>query len=184
MKIKGNVLAARIAYVKEHFGADQLESVIQTLPAEDQAILRGLITNVGWYSFDLGKRLDEAIVRVLGKGEPRIFEEIGAASARKNLTTVHTLFLDKGNPQGFMSRAHVIYRSYYDTGRREYEATGPTSGVMTTYEAETFSTFDCLTIIGWYKEALAMCGAKNVVMFEEVCRAKGGEFCRYRVSWE
>ena len=183
MKIKGNVLAARVAYVKEHFGEAGLESVLQNLPADDQAVLRGLITNVGWYAFEIGKRLDQAIVRILGKGDLRIFEEIGAASAKKNLTTVHTLFLDKGNPQGFMSRAHVIYRSYYDKGRRQYVATGSTSGVMTTYDAETFSSFDCMTIIGWYKEALSMCGATDVVMVEEVCRAKGGECCRYRVSW-
>jgi hypothetical protein len=183
MKIKGNILAARMAYIKEHFGQNGLEGVIQTLPTEDQALLRGFITNVGWYPFETGHRLDQAIVHVLGKGDLKIFEEIGADSARKNLTTVHTLFLDKGNPQGFMSRADVIYKSYYDQGRREYVQTSPTSGMMTTYDAETFSRFDCMTVIGWYKEALAMCGAKDVVMVEETCRATGGPFCRYNVKW-
>ena len=75
-----------------------------------------------------------------------------------------------------------IYSFYYDTGRREWESTGVSSGVMTTYKAGTFSQAHCLTVIGWYKEALRMCGAKRVTMTEETCRAKGGPYCRYRVS--
>jgi hypothetical protein len=76
-----------------------------------------------------------------------------------------------------------MYKFYYDTGRREYEQTGPTSGVMTTYEAKTFSVPDCLTVLGWHKEALGMCGARNVEGIEEECRAKGGSCCRYRFKW-
>ena len=45
---------------------------------------------------------------------------------------------------------------------------------MITSEAETFSVTDCLTVVGWYKEALKMSGAKHVRIQEEECRAKGG----------
>jgi hypothetical protein len=55
---------------------------------------------------------------------------------------------------------------------------------MTTYEAETFSAADCLTVIGWYKQALELNGAKDVVVVEESCRAKGGPYCRYRFQWK
>ena len=54
---------------------------------------------------------------------------------------------------------------------------------MTTYDAETFSVPDCLTVVGWYKEALKMCGVKNVSITEETCRATGGEHCRYVIKW-
>lgn len=48
---------------------------------------------------------------------------------------------------------------------------------------ETLSANDCLTVIGWYEEALRMCGATTVRMTEETCRARGGPYCRYQVSW-
>jgi len=38
-------------------------------------------------------------------------------------------------------------------------------------------------VMGWYKKALNMCGARNVEIVEEVCRARGDECCRYMVSW-
>jgi CDP-paratose 2-epimerase len=41
---------------------------------------------------------------------------------------------------------------------------------MTTYEAETFSAADCLTVVGWYKQALELNGAKDVVVVEEETR--------------
>ena len=109
---------------------------------------------------------------------------MGIASAEQNLSTVHKLSIEHGNPQGFLGKSSVLYRFYYDVGRREYTPTGPTSGVITTYDAETYSTADCMTVIGWYKQALKMCGAQDVVMLEEVCRARGGQFCRYTIAWK
>ncbi len=102
MKVKGNTLKARMAFVKERFGAEKWEKVMATLRPEDQNLLRDSVVNVGWYDFALGERLDRAIA----------------------------------------------------------------------------------TVIGWYKEALAMLGATGVVILEETCRARGGEACRYRVSWK
>ena len=132
----------------------------------------------------VGEHLDRAIARVLGEGETDIFEKIGATSARRGLTKVNKSFLAPGDPQAFMRKTPMIYKFYYDKGHREYQETGPTSGVVTTFEAETFSAPDCGTVIGWYKEALRMCGAKNVEAAEEECRAKGGAVCRYRFEWE
>ncbi len=91
--------------------------------------------------------------------------------------------VEPGNPQAFMKKANIIYQFYYGVGHRTYEESGFTSGVMVTHDADTFSAVDCATVIGWYKEALAMCGAKNAKVAETECRAKGGSVCRYEVSW-
>lgn len=181
-QVKGSVLKARLGFVEDHFGQDGVARVLAGLPEEDQKALRMVLT-VKWYPFELGKRLDSAIVEVLGGGRPEFFERLGEASADKNLTTLHHGFMTEGKPQAFLARAPAIYALYYETGRREYRQTGDTEGILTTYDAETFSTADCLTVVGWYRRALQMCGAKDVEVVEEECRAKGGAVCRYRVSW-
>jgi hypothetical protein len=184
MQIKGGVLVARADFVKRHFGESGWKQVLEALPAADAKILKGTLLSPGWYPFDLGSRLDDAIVRVLGQNDFKVFERIGAASADTNLSTIHKHFLAPGRPHDLLVKTPVIYGFYYDKGRREYAKAGPTAAVLTTHDAEAFSTADCLTIIGWHKRALELCGAKNVTMVEEVCRAKGGNVCRYRVSWE
>ncbi|HEX9054029.1 MAG TPA: TIGR02265 family protein [Gemmatimonadales bacterium] len=182
-QVKGAVLKSRIAFVEEHFGKDAVQRVLASLPADDQRPLRLLFTS-NWYPFELGKRLDDAIVRVLGQGRPDFFERLGAASAEKNLTSLHAGYLTPGDPQAFLAKAPQIYSVYYESGRREYTPTAANTGVLTTHDAETFSAPDCLTVVGWYRKALEMCGAKNVSVMEQECRAKGGAVCRYAVRWE
>jgi uncharacterized protein (TIGR02265 family) len=182
-QVKGAVLKSRLAFVEELSGSAGVEQVLALLPPDDQAALRSLLT-IKWYPFTLGKRLDEAIVATCGGGDPAFFKRLGAASADKNLAGVHKSFVVPGDPHAFLAKARVIYSMYYETGRREYEKTGGTSGVLTTFDADTFSAPDCLTVVGWHERALAICGARGVQVVEEECRATGGAVCRYRVSWE
>ncbi len=182
MKVKGNIIKSRIAFVKERFGEEAWQKVLASLPEGDRQQL-GKAMNIGWYEFELGDRLDKAIVQVLGGGKTQVFEEMGRASARENLSTVHSSFLQPREPQKFMAKAPVIYSFYYDKGKRTWEPTGPNSGMLVTTGSETFSTADCATVIGWYKEALAMLGAREVTIVEETCCAKGADACRYKVSW-
>jgi hypothetical protein len=131
----------------------------------------------------MAERLDAAIVQILGGGRTSLFEDLGRVSARKNLEGVHKAMLEPGDPRAFLKKAAMMYTFYYDTGHRTFRETGPASGVITTYDADTFSAHDCATVVGWYKEALAMCGARNVEIVEEECRSRGGMVCRYRVTW-
>lgn len=183
MEIKGLILQARKEFVVDNFGEKSWERVLAALLPEDRERIEDMILTAKWYPFELGERLDKAIVDLFGGGDPKVFEEIGAKSAKRSLVKVHKSFLTPGDPQAFLDKTDVIYRFYYDTGRREYERTGPDSGVMTTYDAKTFSVPDCLTVVGWYREALKMCGARSVEVVEEECRARGGSHCRYRLKW-
>jgi uncharacterized protein (TIGR02265 family) len=160
-----------------------LPAVLGRLSVQEADTLRTLLPT-SWYPFELGRRLDAAIVEELGGGRPEFFERIGAASAEQNLRGVHKQFLAEGDPQEFLSRAPMIYAFYYDQGRRDYEATGPREAVLTTRDAEVFSVPDCATVVGWHRRALEMCGAQNPRVVEEECRARGGQVCRYRLSWE
>jgi uncharacterized protein (TIGR02265 family) len=181
-QVKGSVLKSRLSFIEQHFGKDAVPQVLASLGPEDQRAL-GMILTVKWYPFELGKRLDNAIVQVLGGGRSEFFERLGEASADKNLSTLHHGFMTEGKPHAFLAKAPAIYGLYYETGRREYQQTGEKEGILTTFEAETFSAADCLTVVGWYRRALQMCGAKDVRVVEDECRATGGNVCRYRVSW-
>ena len=181
-QIKGAVLKSRIAFIEQHSGKQGVERVLETLPPGDQRTLRMLFT-YNWYPFELGKVLDQAIVRVLGGGKNEFFERLGEESAQSNLSGIQSSYLTKGDAHAFLAKAPSIYSLYYETGRREYQQTGPTEGVLTTHGADTFSAPDCLTVIGWHRKALELCGVPGATIVEEECRAKGGAVCRYRLRW-
>lgn len=181
-QIRGTVLKARLAFVEEAAGKDGVARMLAALPPEDQKILK-MVLSISWYPFELGTRLDQAIVTVLAGGDPRYFEKLGEASAANNLASAHRAYLTKGDAHAFLAKAPQIYRMYYEVGRREYERTGEREGILTTYDAETFSAPDCSTVVGWHRKALELCGVAGARIVEEECRAKGAPHCRYRVSW-
>jgi uncharacterized protein (TIGR02265 family) len=181
--VRGAVLKARRRFVEEHFGGGAWDRLMEALTEADRAVLGGIVVPAGWYPFETGERLDRAIVQILGGGDAGVFEEIGRKSARDNLGGVHASFLRPGDPQAFLAQSKSIYKFYYSTGNREYEPLGPTSGVLTTRDADTYSLADCLTVIGWHKEALGLCGASNVRIVETKCRARGDDACRYELDW-
>jgi uncharacterized protein (TIGR02265 family) len=176
------VLKSRLAFVRDLAPKDGLDRVLARLDSADQAEL-GRLLATKWYAFALGERLDQAIVAELGRGKASFFEDLGAASADKNLGGVHKEFLVPGNPQAFLERTPMIYAFYYDKGRREYERLGPHAALLTTHDAETFSVADCATVVGWHRRALELCGARESRVVEEECRARGGRVCRYRLTW-
>jgi uncharacterized protein (TIGR02265 family) len=184
IQIKGSVLRARLALAEELRPGDGLGRVLARLSAADRDALSSLLAS-SWYPFALGKRLDEAIVAELGDGRTDFFEKLGEASAEKNLGHggVHRRFLVPGDPHAFLEKTPLIYSYYYDQGRRDYRKTGEREAVLTTHEADTFSAPDCLTVVGWYRRALEMCGAQRPRVVEEQCRSRGDGVCRYRLSW-
>jgi uncharacterized protein (TIGR02265 family) len=182
VRIKGSVLKSRLAFVLDLAPEGGVARVLARLSPHDQEQLRTLLATK-WYPFEIGRNLDDAIVAELGRGRPAFFEELGVASAEKNLGSVHKDFLVPGNPHAFLERTPMIYSFYYDKGRRDYKKVGPNEAVLTTHDAETFSVPDCATVVGWHRRALEMCGAREAWVEEEECRARGGAVCRYRLRW-
>ncbi len=183
MKIKGLMLHSRRDYVQENFGAGAWDRVLKGLPPADQEILQGAIFAAQWYPVELGERVDRAIVQVLGGGKSAVFEELGRKSAERSLTREYQTFLRPGDPQSLMRMAPLIHRRFYDSGRCEYEETGPCSGVMTIFESTTYSVPDCLTALGFIKQGLSMCGAQAIQGHETQCRTRGDDVCRFEFEW-
>lgn len=181
--IKGGVLKSRLAFLEQHGGADAVPRVLAKLPEQDRALLAGPISAKGWYSFETGSRLDEAIEAELGGGDA-LFREMGAQSARDNLSPAQRAFVRERDPHALLKGAASIYRLYYDTGRRTFERQGPRKIVLTTHDSKTFSRADCLTVVGWHEQVITMCGGKNTRVTEVRCRALGDEVCEYVIEWD
>lgn len=178
---KGSVLLSRLAFVRER-GEETLKSVLALLPPDDRETLSSIVLSSGWYPFALNDGLDRAIATVVGGGDEP-FEELGRRSAADNLGSVHRGFVHARDPHGLLRDSVRLYRLYYDTGTREYERRGPSSAVLRTRDAASFSVSDCLTVVGFFEKAIEMCGGHEVAVVERQCRALGGTHCEYTLEW-
>ena len=180
-KVKGGALLSRIAFVREQRGEDAVRRVLDRLSPEDRHACSQVLTG-GWYPFEVSKHLDEAVAAEIAIGE-KVFLLMGEKSAEQNLNGPHKAMLSPGDPHGLLRRTPQIYQMYYDTGRRTYDYIDERKAVIRTYDAATYSKHDCLTIIGWHRKAIEMCGGKNPRVTETKCRAAGDEICEYVCEW-
>jgi len=182
LRVKGGALLSRLAFVREHQGEAGVQRVLARLSEEDRRVCTQLLTGA-WYPFALNERIDQAVAAEMGVGDD-VFLLMGEKSAIQNLGGSHHALLSPGDPHGLLRRTPQIYQMYYDTGRRTYESAGDKKAILRTYDAPTFSRQDCLTVIGWHRKAIEMCGGKNVRVTEKQCRAKGAPHCEYVCEWD
>ena len=180
--MKGGAVQSRLEFVRERGGDDAVKRVLARLSDADRKACSQLLTGA-WYPFDLNARLDEAIAAEMDIGD-RVFLLMGEKSAMHNLAASHRVFITDKDPHGLLRRAAQIYQAYYDTGRREYERVADNKAILRTYDSATYSKHDCLTVVGWHRKALEMCGGKNVRVIETMCRANGADHCEYVCQWE
>lgn len=182
LNIKGSVISARLAFVEQQVGAEGLKGLLGRLSEEDRTEISPVLSSK-WYPFELGRRLDDAIAQELGSRGLEFFRKLGRDSADKNLGGVHKALLIRGDPHAFLAQSPIIYKLYYDVGRRTYERAGDLEAILTTHDAPSASAVECQTNMGWHQRALEMCGATDVRVIEDECRAAGGRFCVYRLRW-
>ena len=102
---------------------------------------------------------------------------------RKELLLVGLAPLER-DPLGLLKGAASIYRAYYKSGHRTYERAGERKVILRTFDSETFSRADCLTVVGWHERVIGMCGGKNARVEETLCRARGDAVCEYVCEWD
>lgn len=175
-------MQSRLEFVRGYGGDAAVERVLSRLSEADRKDCMRLLTGA-WYPFDLNQRLDDAVAAELAMGDS-VFLLIGEKSAAHNLAAAHKAFITDRDPHGLLKRAAQIYQAYYDTGRREYEYGDPHRAILRTYDSATFSKHDCLTVIGWHRKAIEMCGGSDPTVVETQCRARGGKMCEYVCEWK
>jgi uncharacterized protein (TIGR02265 family) len=180
--VRGGVIASRLEFVRSERGDNAVQRILSRLSDADRALFGGTINADGWYPFPAGERLDALIAEEYGGGEA-IFRTMGIRSAEHNLGATQRLFVEGRDPHGLLRSASTIYRLYYDTGSRTYQAVSMRRAVLRTLQSRTFSRFDCLTVMGWHEKAIEMCGGREPRVTHPKCRAKGDAWCEYVCEW-
>lgn len=183
-RVGGNVIYARRAFVVERGGEQLWKRVLARLSPADAAALAKVILVTSAYPLALNARLDQAIAAELSPDDPdRVFLEMGRASADANLKSTQKAFVHEGDPHHLLEASGMIYAYYYSVGRRTYRRTGPSSGVIVTFEAAPTTPADCLTVVAWHQRAIELSGGSDVTVVETKCRHRGDTVCEYTCSW-
>jgi hypothetical protein len=179
--VRGQLLLARLEYLREFHAAGDLANILSQLPDEDQRRL-ARVDRDAWYSFSLLIRVDKAIAAVLAASDPGIYERLGAASSRHRTEWLgeHARFV---SVHGFLSRVADEHSRFQTFGRAAYRRTGFTEGEVHYSEYPELDPVWCQASRGYIRGAIEFLTAGPAVVDEPQCQCRGDAECVYRAKW-
>lgn len=183
VQVKGTSISGRRKFVVDRYGEAKLKTVLAQLKDKDaaQRLEIGVLKSA-WYPFDLFIELTEAIDRVLGNGDGRLYRTIAAHTAEDDLAGVYKVFF-KQNPAQLFEKASHLFSSYWGSGTLQVTKLKDTVFELEVLNFETPHWAHCETIVGWAERAIRLTGARNVRADHLECRGRGASRCRMQISW-
>lgn len=182
-QIKGSSIAARLRWLRLHHGEGGVDALSAKASPGLVEILAHGAKLASWYPIEHFVELCQAIDRHFGDGDLAMVKELGRYAAEANLTTVFRLFFRVGTVNWTLSRASRLWRMHYNTGQLLVREFPDTEVELEIRDFAIPSRVHCLSVQGWAERAAELTGAREVVLREVDCRARGDERCRFRVDW-
>lgn len=181
MKVAGTAIKATLDYASEKFGKDAEEKIISYVKQIGVNFKPPVLVSE-WYPFDVHEALSNALDKFYGRGDGKIFWDIGVLSAEK----AFKLFASAApkTPEQLVSQIKgVFWPIFYDFGSVEVIKEGERK-LRCRLKDVPKTRVVCQRVFGFAKRGFELSGAKNLSINEGACVARGQECCEISASWE
>ena len=183
MNIKAQGLLNAAKWIEEEFGQGGLRDVIRACsPAVRERYTSAIAIN--WHPMEEFVEFLAVADRLLGRGDGRIAEDIGAAGARKNMKgAMLRLVFYLAKPEFLMKRITQLWRQFNDEGSMDLLHLDDYSSSIEVRGITNPHALFCATLTGWSREVAHALGGNNPVVRHTECRAKGASKCIWQLRW-
>jgi hypothetical protein len=183
-QFKGTVYISTKIFAEQRFGPAAAARCLGRLDREHAAILEG-VSAVGWYPVEPVLRYHHALQELYGEDDHfGLCEEAGRFSAKWALNTVIRVALRFKSPEWVLQKHAAVWERHHDSGR--WEVSDGSSSKAVSGRLRDFQVQDpafCARLRGWLHGAASMTGGQDVKVSEPECRCRGGQYCRFDLTW-
>jgi hypothetical protein len=186
MEIKGTAIKTTRDFVKANFPA-KYDEWINSLPEKTRAIYASAMINMaGWYPMKEDYHVPiEKIIEMFYGGNTKVgAEAIGRFSADVALTGIYKLFLMVATPKYLMTRASVVFSTFYLPCEVKVTESATKSVTMQITKFPELTTAVEYRIVSWCVRSLELCGCKNVQYKITKSLLKNDAYTEFIYSWE
>jgi hypothetical protein len=182
-QVKGRVLIDTVTLVRERYGEEGWSSLVAALDGETQELLRGSLLANAWYPLDVLTAVMAADVRMFLAGDESVIQARAEELIARQLGGIYRFFVRLGSPEFIIKRLGTIHATYFDgigiapifdEGRRavvRYTGFEPQHRMMER------------AILGFYRKALELSGAKDVALKVTTSIAAGTGVLEIEIGW-
>ena len=175
-RVKGALVSAALDALRP-----DLDRVLARLDGELAEELRRVILPMAWLPLAAYVELLRAAERELG-ADGSLAIRVGRATADRELTSTHRLFMQGATPPVAVERIPLFFRAYHAPGRAvlEHGAAGTKIEIEGLYPD---TLVHALAMSGFYQRLLELAGARDVRANVLTCRERGDEATVTSLRW-
>ncbi len=180
--INGRVLLDALAAVKGRVGEPGLSKIVKSLSDGSRKVFESPILFSDWYPLDAFTEFLEADVRETANGDCGVLEKRSERVIESQLRGVYRIFVRLGSPGFVISRIAAVHQTYF----RGVKIVPKVEGRMATIRYIGFQRQHNIlepTIIGFFRKALEISGAKRPDLKFTVPIAQAGPYSELTIAW-
>lgn len=180
MQVKGSMLM----HVVRGIRGGGIENFNHLLTDEDRELVAQKILPINWYPFASYKRLLDALVTVLARGDMAVVQQWGRHYGSVILDGVYRSTIVEGNPYRSLKKYEQRFSAFYDFGVVEVTESEPAAAevVLRDFDPDWEAIYQLIS--GWFERTVELAGARNPRVVFTSRSWTGDPYTGYGVSWQ
>jgi hypothetical protein len=183
-EIKGTVVLQSIDSIKARGGEEEFARILAELDAETRSVFAGEISPWKWYSLDAFAALLDADIRLTANGDREVLIARSEKVIEGQLRGIYKMFIKLGAPAYVIRRISSVHQAYFNGIHFIPEFGESSKEALIKYVGfEPRHAILGYAIIGFYRKALEISGAKQVTVNFTVPISAGGPYAELKITW-
>lgn len=184
IELKGSVLIDSIKAIKSRSGEEMFIKILEQLKPDTRKIFENPnILSVSWYPLDAFLEFLDIDLKLTADGNENELIERSEKIIEKQLKGIYKIFVKFGSPEFIINRIRVSQLTYFRGLAIEANMIGPEKARVKYIGLEKHQRLIGLSIIGYYKKALEISGAKNIKITYTTPIEEDKGFCELEIEW-
>lgn len=184
LHIKGTAVLDTMEAIKARASKEKLDRILACLDDETREKLKPPISPSSWYSCDAFARFLETTIQVTAGGSEEVLIKRAEDVIEKQLSGIYKMFVRLGSPEFVIRRIAAVHSTYFDGVQIIPEMKGPKSATIQYVGFSRNHRIMGFAIIGFFRKALEISGAKKISVSFTVPIEAGQNFCELALTWD
>ena len=182
-RVKGRAVLDAVAVVREKHGPAGVDAVLALLAPELQEVLRGTILANEWYPLDAMTSFMAAGNRIYNGGDDGVIIARSERVIEQQLGGIYRIFVRFGSPEFIIKRLNAFSQTYFEGVQVEPRFEGEQRAIVRYVGFGPEHRIIEPALIGFYRKALQLSGAKDVSARIAVPLSAGKGHLEVAIAW-
>lgn len=183
VQIKGTAVLDTIRLVKQRTGDDGFNRIVALLDEEPRKMFQNEVFSSTWYPLDAFTHFLEVQIRESASGNVEVLVKGSEEVVERQLRGIYKVFVKLGSPEFVLKRIAAVHATYFKGVEIKVEMMGPGNATIRYTGYEQRHRIIGYAIIGFFRKALEISGARNVQAGFATPIEAGKDYAELAISW-